>query len=339
MSRIKNNGITMKKIIQITIVVAALLVAGFWGFSAFFGEKKTNISEFLDSNDAIKQFKVETGKKRKSSEVRISPLVKEAHQFALYLDPPPPPPKPIPPTNHGKRSEPQKPKIVNTKPVNPIVKYELLGTIVNTTRPEESRALIDLPGTGQKVIKQGQEVGHTVIEEIKDGSIIIKAGQKTEELMAKRKPVPSLIKDSPNNILKMFPELKKQTSILSALENTIKETTTPVEIKHETTSGRLTNISSRRTNTRISSTRSRTSTSSRLTAPRKITPSRNTPPKLTPEQEKEAMKELLDELGKMKNDDGTNMADIEIEEFIKNLTEFNDTSGDEKTKPDSNKPE
>jgi hypothetical protein len=49
-----------------------------------------------------------------------------------------------------------------------------------------SLALIDEPGTGLYWVRQGSKVGHLVIDQVKDGSIIVLDGQKSSELVVKR---------------------------------------------------------------------------------------------------------------------------------------------------------
>ncbi|MHC4076474.1 MAG: hypothetical protein ACYSRZ_08705, partial [Planctomycetota bacterium] len=62
------------------------------------------------------------------------------------------------------------------------------------THPELSLALIDQPGKGFRWIRQSAEVGHLVIEQIKDGSIVVRDGEKIFELVAKRPEKRSLLK-------------------------------------------------------------------------------------------------------------------------------------------------
>lgn len=284
------------KILQITIISITVFVAVFIVLSLIFGEKEENIVKFLDSADAIKKFKAQMGNNQKSKDSKISPLVKEAKEFALYLDPPPPPVTHNPSTNKAQIKQ----KTVVTAPRVPIVTYELLATIVNPNKPEESRAMIDLPGAGQKLIQQGQQVGHTTVEEIKNGSIMIKAGETTEELMAKISPIPSLIMGAPNHVFKLFPDLKTEAH-LTDLENLPSTTpnTTPATSSRFSGSGR----SAVETPTSSASIRPITSrTSRKIGTPVALTSStrssRSLPPALTPEQEKKAMNELMSELSK-----------------------------------------
>jgi hypothetical protein len=57
-----------------------------------------------------------------------------------------------------------------------------------------SLALIDEPGKGLRWVKQSSEVGHLIIEQVKDGEIVVRDGQRTFELVAERPKKVSLLK-------------------------------------------------------------------------------------------------------------------------------------------------
>jgi hypothetical protein len=319
------------KILQIAIISIAIMVAIFIGISLLFGRNREDIGKFLISKDAIKKFKAQSGK-RQPGDDKISPLVQEAKKFALYLDPPPPP-MPVQQSNNNYQNTLTP---VNVRPVMPIVKFDLLATIVNTSKPEESRAMIDLPGSGQKFVKPGQQVGHTTIEEIKDGSIIVKAGERTEELAAKIAPLPSLVKDSPNHIFKMFPDLKTDGAHLSTEINT---QSTSVATQSVTGSSRFLNSARRAVGNSPSAASVRPLPTSRLSTKRPAMPltaqaaasSRTNPPRLSPEQEKKAMDELMNELSKQGN-----MGKEELEELKNAMNAENNASTNDKATPVEN---
>jgi hypothetical protein len=119
-----------------------------------------------------------------------SALVKEAKTFALYLNPPPkePPPKPVGVQTPGVAD-------IGRAPINSSGKFKLIATCVNQTSPQLSLALIDLPGSGLKWVRQTSKVDYLVIKEIKDGLLVVGDGQRTFSVPIEPKsPQVSLVK-------------------------------------------------------------------------------------------------------------------------------------------------
>lgn len=132
------------------------------------------VEELLKGPDAIEKFKETKGQVQSNNEGQTSPLVKQASEFALYLNPPPPP-APVPP--------PSPTDIQEAAPMTTVTaKFDLRGTSYYAEHPELSLALIDEPGKGLNWVRQGSTVGHLVIEEVKDGAIIVRDGQKKSEM-------------------------------------------------------------------------------------------------------------------------------------------------------------
>ncbi len=180
----------MIKTLRITTITAALLAAAFLIFPAVFGARGDRaVEEFLKSPGAIEQFQ-----RAKGDEVRgegqISPLVKQARAFALYLDPPPPkrPPRAAPGPLRPRPAP--RPKVTSTK-------FKLIGTSFYALHPDLSLAMIDEPGKGIRWVRQSGKVGHLVIEQIKDGLVVVKDGVRTFEVAVVERPKKvNLIKSS-----------------------------------------------------------------------------------------------------------------------------------------------
>ncbi len=142
----------------------------------------------LEFTSIVDKFKKDKGTKTATKDKDVSPLVKQAQNFALYLDPPP---KPKPKsTKKRKTATPRGPR----PKANVKAKFKLIGTSYYAAHPELSLALIDEPGKGYRWVRQSGSVGHLVIHEVKNGSIIVKDGSKTSELVAERPAKRSLIK-------------------------------------------------------------------------------------------------------------------------------------------------
>jgi hypothetical protein len=176
----------MTKALRITsIAVAAaavLLIALPPVFSSGIDEQAQNL---LNSPGVLESLKKTTALADSGT---VSPLVQQARDFAKYLNPPPPPKKPAP--ARSKRTSVRPRAQVSAK-------FELLGTSYYALRPEMSLALIDEPGKGLRWIRQSSKIGHLVVEEVKDGKIVIRDGTRTYELEAKRTPRRNLVKGEP----------------------------------------------------------------------------------------------------------------------------------------------
>jgi len=176
----------MIKTLRITSIIAVVLAVVFFVFPAVFGFRgDKQIEQFLNSAGVIEGFREAKGDKVEDERHEISPLVKQAEAFALYLNPPPKP-KPEPSVSDGK-SEP--------RPVGPVTaKFKLIGTSRHVLHPELSLALIDEPGKGLYWVRQFSKVGHLIIEQVKDGLVVVRDGKSTFELVAERPEKRSLLK-------------------------------------------------------------------------------------------------------------------------------------------------
>ena len=178
----------MIKTLRITSIMAAILAAVFLVFSAAFGVRSDEqVEEFLRSAGAIEEFNKAKGEKIAKSRSQVSPLVKQAEDFALYLNPPPKP-KPRRPARESR--EPS----VTPKPRAVSAKFTLKGTSYYPSHPELSLALIDEPGKDMRWVRQSGKVGHLIIEQVRDGLVVVRDGQRTFELAAERPEKKSLLK-------------------------------------------------------------------------------------------------------------------------------------------------
>jgi hypothetical protein len=180
----------MIKTLRITSIVAAVLAVIFLVFFVFpvvfGGYSDEHLNESLDSPGVIEKFNKTVGNKAKTGQNEVSPLVQQAGAFALYLDPPKPR---MPKTASGTTSVTRGPAVTP--------KFKVLGTSYYKGQPELSLALIDEPGKGLHWVRQSGEVGHFLIKQIKDGSVVFKDGKSTFELEAEQKPEISLLEGAP----------------------------------------------------------------------------------------------------------------------------------------------
>jgi hypothetical protein len=166
----------MIKTLRITGIIAAVLAVVFFVFSVVFGVRSDEeIEEFLNSAGVIEEFNSNKGQKSAKSKSQTSPLVKQAERFALYLNPPA---KPKPRRSAPSRGKPS----VTPRPDKVSAKFNLIGTSFYALHPELSLALIDEPGKGLRWVRQSSEVGRLIIEQVKDGLVVVKDGQRTFEI-------------------------------------------------------------------------------------------------------------------------------------------------------------
>jgi len=202
----------MIKTLRITTIIAAFLAVGLLAFPVVYGYRgDEEIEKFLKSPGAIEKFTKAKGAKVKTGN-QVSPLVKQATVFGLHLNPPPHrKAAPRPKTDPVARKQAPIPE-----PPRQSAKFELIGTSYYASRPELSLAYIDEPGKGLYWVRQGAKVGHLLIEQVQDGSIVVKDRQQTVTLVAKRTPKKSLIKGETTS--KSIPSLPgASTSITSGV--------------------------------------------------------------------------------------------------------------------------
>ncbi len=148
-------------------------------FPVVFGSRSDElINEFLGSPGAREKFEKATSSKTQNNEERASPLVQQAEAFALYLNPP-------------KSSVAAGPREKATGLLRPPVttpKFKVFGTLYFQSNPEMSQALIDEPGRGRHWVRQSSTVGHLVIDQVKDGIVVVKSNDETYEVAVEQIP-------------------------------------------------------------------------------------------------------------------------------------------------------
>jgi len=176
--------------LRITSVVAVILAGVFFVFPVFFGVRSNQqVNEFVASPSVKEEFEQAANSKDKSTENHASPLVQQAEAFALYLNPP----KPTTPTG------PQGPKagsVIRSMPTT-TPKFKVFGTSYCQDNPELSLVLIDEPGKGRHWVRQSSKVGHLIVEQVKDGLVVVKSGQETFELLIEQIPEAAAAKAAP----------------------------------------------------------------------------------------------------------------------------------------------
>ena len=185
----------MIKTLRITSIVAAILAGVFFVFPVFYGVRSDErIDGFLEQPSIREKFEDVADNKAKVVDSRVSPLVEQAEAFAMYLNP-------QKAAVEKTSIEPKTTSISNKLPVTP--KFKVFATSYCVGSPDLSLALIDEPGKGRYWVRQSSKIGHLLIEEVKDGLVVVKGGQETFELEIEKMPeTRSLTGTSPASSLK-----------------------------------------------------------------------------------------------------------------------------------------
>lgn len=140
------------------------------------------IQAFLAREGVVEQFRkqIEQVPQKKDA---VSPLESAAKAFALRIDPPPPPPPPKPPAppkpqpRPNPKPEPVRPPVERNRP-QMSAKFTLIATARYPKQPEKSMALLKNLQNEFTWYRQGEQVGHLKIHEIRDGSIVLYQGDQ-----------------------------------------------------------------------------------------------------------------------------------------------------------------
>ncbi len=181
------------------------------------------IEEFLKAPGVVEKFKKAKGSKPQKTDVGQAPLVIQTRSFALYLNPPKPKPRP----RAFIRSNPK--AAAPRRPTKVTAKFDLIGTSFFASNPESSLALIDEPGKRLRWVRQSDKIGHLIIEQVKDGLVVVRDGSNTFELTVPQKRKVNLLKNGP------AADASGSKNIASAWqENTIIEPLSPAPKKQDT---------------------------------------------------------------------------------------------------------
>jgi hypothetical protein len=135
----------------------------------------------LDGPGVVERFRSSEGSKP-SGAAQVAPLIASAQELALHLNPPPPEPPAAQAT-----PEPVT-RSTDVKPVISSVNFKLVATSYYEGRPDKSMALLsELGGTdGGRWVREGTQVGHFTVHEIRQGMVVLRDGDNVRELAVER---------------------------------------------------------------------------------------------------------------------------------------------------------
>jgi hypothetical protein len=170
--------------LRITGVIAVLLAGALFVFPVVFGVRSDQrLNEFLGSPSAREKFEKAADSKAQPNEDRASPLVQQAEAFALYLNPP----KSTPASG----LKPDKTAGLLPVPTTVSPKFKVFVTSYCQDDPDLSLALIDEPGRGRHWVRKSSSVGHLVVDQVKDGVVVIRNDGQTYEVPVEKNPAPT----------------------------------------------------------------------------------------------------------------------------------------------------
>jgi hypothetical protein len=117
----------------------------------------------------------------------VAPLVAQAQAFALLLNPPRP-------ASSGEEAglegglESEAPAAPIGRSAELAIEFRLVATSYCQGQPERSMALLVEPGNfdGGRWVKEGTQVGHFTVHEIRQGVIVLRSGDSVQELAVER---------------------------------------------------------------------------------------------------------------------------------------------------------
>jgi hypothetical protein len=191
----------MVRLLQVLGVSAILGAGGVLALTVPLWLQKDSASDEIQNRpSAIEQFRIEV-QGRQSLDKRTSPLIAEAEAFSRHLNPPKSAEKPAAPAERLPRFA-RNDMVSSALPVRPAAPspcFKLRGTSYYPNRPGKSMALIAELGSSEgseRWVKEGTQVGHFVIEEIRRGVIVYRDGNNVREMAVERgASPPGIVRD------------------------------------------------------------------------------------------------------------------------------------------------
>ncbi len=139
----------------------------------------------------VQAFKDGVARTPEVRERTASPLVAQAETFALFLNPPAPAKEGASARERRASAPVPAPAL---RPVTATPKFRLIGTSCSEIRPERSMALVVESGSKEaRWVREGEQLGHFAIHEIKPGAVVYLAGEGTSEMVLDREAGPTVV--------------------------------------------------------------------------------------------------------------------------------------------------
>jgi hypothetical protein len=133
--------------------------------------------EYNSEPSILERFKQADKRSERITEGALSPLVRQAESFALYLHSEPPESDETSELTTDLIEEISEPEPKRLKP-----KFKVIGTMYNRSKPEKSMALVSVPGKKPHWVKRGARLGHFIVEKIERGLIVYNDGDHSRNM-------------------------------------------------------------------------------------------------------------------------------------------------------------
>jgi hypothetical protein len=173
-------------ILSICAIASAFGVFGYWLNER--GRPDPELEAILGGPGVVEVFRERRGGRPAGDGGQVVvPLVAQAQAFALLLDPPQA-------ASSGdeagleKASGSEAPAVPIGRPAELAVEFRLVATSCCQGQPERSMALLVQPGNfdGGRWVKEGTQIGHLTVHEIREGVIVLRSGDRVRELAVER---------------------------------------------------------------------------------------------------------------------------------------------------------
>jgi len=168
----------------IVSLLATCGVFGLWARQRYLADPQRET--LLQAPSAVQRNAEKVGERAHEDAEQVSPLVAQTDIFASYLNPARPGEERIletPPVVETKLEPPAPMPLV--RPAAASAKFTLRATSFYSSQPGRSMALIAEVGSAEgseRWIKEGSQVGHFVIHEIRQGAIVYRDGDQLREM-------------------------------------------------------------------------------------------------------------------------------------------------------------
>jgi hypothetical protein len=132
-------------------------------------------AKFLNAEGAVTRFNTRKDSQVSDNQDKTPPLVRQAQTLESIINPRVSPTAPVTAANT------RAPSTAVLRPPSP-AKFDLVGISYLQSNPENSFAYIRLPDNTFQWVRQGSEVGHLTIKQVKNDSIICSDGQRMSEM-------------------------------------------------------------------------------------------------------------------------------------------------------------
>ncbi len=169
--------IKMLYLVSILCLTCASLLFGLCGMQWMQGVPPDERDPWISATERLRLRQSLNGNDKAAS----TPLLQQAEALALYLNPPKPPP-PRREASLPTASPPSISPVPVPRPPSPTPQFRILAISYYRSSPEKSLAMVWDANKGGYWIKQGDRLGHFVVERIEKEAILYRDGDQLRQM-------------------------------------------------------------------------------------------------------------------------------------------------------------